>query len=502
MASQDVEENIPLMGDGDAERQDEDYESYKKSDLIDFDPNGDPDNPLEWSQSSKRGIVALLAFAGFSVSFNCVSVVPVAGHISRDLTGTNGANSITTLLVTIWELGEAAGPLLIAPLSELYGRYPVINICNMMLITTTFLAAISPSMASLIALRALTGMLVTSNVLNPAIVGDIFPPEKRGSAMSVVSFVALIGGSVGPAVSGIVVQTFGWRAVLWISFALACASALAFFTLCRETYKPSILRQRAARQGKKIDDSAIAGLHAHAKQQGGHSSSGLAASIKRPVVVLFGSGVLVALSLFGSVVYAFFYVISVTLPRILEEVYGLSPAAIGTAFLSNGIGSSLGICLCRCFVDRIYIHLRTKNGIGLPEYRMPMMMVGAFMMPLATLLYGWCAAYKMPLALLLTSVVWLRMSLALSYLPLSTYIVDACGLYSASAMTGLVVMRCLAGAFMPLLTTFLIGYIGYGWGLTMLSLFTVAVALIPVLVYYYGATWRQSSRFTRTRGGL
>lgn len=35
--------------------------------VVDFDPNGDPDNPLEWPSAFKWGIVALLAFTAFTV---------------------------------------------------------------------------------------------------------------------------------------------------------------------------------------------------------------------------------------------------------------------------------------------------------------------------------------------------------------------------------------------------------------------------------------------------
>jgi hypothetical protein len=34
---------------------------------VDFDPNGDPENPLEWPKAYKRGVVALLAFMAFTV---------------------------------------------------------------------------------------------------------------------------------------------------------------------------------------------------------------------------------------------------------------------------------------------------------------------------------------------------------------------------------------------------------------------------------------------------
>jgi hypothetical protein len=35
--------------------------------LVEFDPNGDPENPLDWPQSYKLGVVALLALMSFTV---------------------------------------------------------------------------------------------------------------------------------------------------------------------------------------------------------------------------------------------------------------------------------------------------------------------------------------------------------------------------------------------------------------------------------------------------
>jgi hypothetical protein len=35
--------------------------------LVDFDPNGDPENPLEWSKAYKMGVVSLLGFMAFTV---------------------------------------------------------------------------------------------------------------------------------------------------------------------------------------------------------------------------------------------------------------------------------------------------------------------------------------------------------------------------------------------------------------------------------------------------
>lgn len=256
--------------------------------------------------------------------------MPVASRIVADLTnGGKPDKSASVLLVTIWELGEAAGPLFIAPLSEVYGRWPVLNVANALFIAATAAAALCRGSVSLfIFARALTGLAVASNVLNPAIVGDMFASEQRGSAMSLIMLAPLIGGAVGPAISGAVAQTVGWRQVLWLAAGLAAACELLFLTCFRETYVPVLRRRRAAAFGRPAADTGLTG--AAAKEQ---SSSKIWAAVMRPAVVLFGSGVLMALSLFGSMVFAYFYVLCTSLPDILENIYDLPPALAGSAFM-------------------------------------------------------------------------------------------------------------------------------------------------------------------------
>ena len=135
--------------------------------------------------------------ANVSSTFACIGIVPVAGSVVEDLEGQKD-KSKTVLFVTIWELGEAAGPLFIAPLSEIFGRYPVYNAANMLFIGALVMSALSSSVDLLIFSRFLNGCAVASNVLNPAIVGDMYPSDKRGAPMSIVMLAPLIGGAVGP----------------------------------------------------------------------------------------------------------------------------------------------------------------------------------------------------------------------------------------------------------------------------------------------------------------
>ncbi|EAL84246.1 uncharacterized protein AFUA_6G00196 [Aspergillus fumigatus Af293] len=54
------------------------------------------------------------------------TIVPTAPQILQDFHSRDRIHQ--TLLVTIWELGEGIGPFFIAPLSERFGRLPVLHL--------------------------------------------------------------------------------------------------------------------------------------------------------------------------------------------------------------------------------------------------------------------------------------------------------------------------------------------------------------------------------------
>jgi MFS family permease len=288
----------------------------------------------------------------------------VANEIAYDLSNGESSKSASVLLVTIWELGEAAGPLFIAPLSEVFGRYPVMNAANALFIAATALAALCQNTPLFIAARALTGLAVASNVLSPAIVGDMFIPEERGSPMSLIMLAPLLGGAVGPAIAGAVAQTLGWREVLWMSVALAGICEVLFLTCFRETYKVPILRKRAANLRKQTGDTSLRTAFDTTNESDIRS---LWNSIMRPAAVFSGSSVLLMLSLFGSVAFTYFYVMAVTLPDILENIYGLSPALTGSAFLSFSksmlyhLRRELRLIYYRCWLRYQRLHLQHES---------------------------------------------------------------------------------------------------------------------------------------------
>ncbi|VTT61402.1 unnamed protein product [Fusarium fujikuroi] len=343
-------------------------------------------DPRGWSPLYKWTIVLLLTLMGFCVSFSCLSIVPVSSEIISELSGTKyGSNYANVLVVTIWELGEAAGPLIIAPLSENFGRRPVANVANLLFVLSNVLAAICQNPSTYILARVCSGLTVTCNVLNPAIIGDMFAPQHRGSPLSLIMLAPFMGGAIGLAFGGIATEIWGWRWLVGIASALAGTASLLFLVSFRETYQGLGPAPGIQHTQPSVDTNTY----------GSGSKPRFFASFARPFAIFRSSGVLTCLALYGSVAFSNFYNVFTTLPDILETRYDINPFDAGQVMLSFSAGSAVGIVFCHLTIDRIYTNLSISWGSygGRPEFKLPLTLVGAFMLPFGILLYGWSAEF-------------------------------------------------------------------------------------------------------------
>lgn len=140
---------------------------------------------------------------------------PGVPDIMREFKDDN--ENIATFVVSVYVLGFAFGPLLAAPLSEIYGRAPVFNIANVLFIIATIITALSQNMPMLIVFRFLMGFAGSTPVTNGSgTISDMFPVEERGKAMAVWAMGPLLGPCIGPLMGGYMIEDLGWRWVFWV----------------------------------------------------------------------------------------------------------------------------------------------------------------------------------------------------------------------------------------------------------------------------------------------
>lgn len=136
---------------------------------------------------------------------------------------------LATFVVSVFVLGFAFGPLLLAPLSEMYGRIPVYHTCNILFLLFTIGCAVSQNMGTLIAFRFLAGVAGVATVTcGSGTIADLMPVERRGLAMSLWSLGPLMGPIIGPIAGGFLIQAEGWRWVFWLITIIVCSPSSKF----------------------------------------------------------------------------------------------------------------------------------------------------------------------------------------------------------------------------------------------------------------------------------
>jgi DHA1 family bicyclomycin/chloramphenicol resistance-like MFS transporter len=128
-----------------------------------------------------------------------------------------GASSDSVkLTLTTYMLGFAVGQLFYGPLSDRYGRRPILIFGVLFFTLATFACSLAPSIAGLIGLRILQGLGAASgSVLSRALTRDAYSFREMPLVMSWISLAMNISPSLAPTLGGFLGETFGWRATFW-----------------------------------------------------------------------------------------------------------------------------------------------------------------------------------------------------------------------------------------------------------------------------------------------
>lgn len=160
--------------------------------------------------------------------------------------------------VPVYVLGFAAGPLLCAPLSEIYGRTIVYHVCNFCFICFNIGAAFAPTLNALIVFRLFAGIFGSCPITNGGgSIADMIRQEKRGVAMSVFSIGPLLGPIVGPVAGGFLSESAGWRWTFRLLSIVSGVISIIMVIFLKETYAAVILDKKVRRLQKETGNKML-----------------------------------------------------------------------------------------------------------------------------------------------------------------------------------------------------------------------------------------------------
>jgi multidrug resistance protein len=166
--------------------------------------------PLNFADSRKWLLLGLISSITFISPLASSMFAP--GVSFMDETFHNTSLLLSSLSVSIYVLGYVIGPLILAPLSEIFGRRFVLTGANVFFCLWQIGCALAPNLSALIVFRFLAGIGGSGCLtIGGGVIADLFQPDRRGLANSLYSVGPLFGPVIGPICGGFIAQRIGWR---------------------------------------------------------------------------------------------------------------------------------------------------------------------------------------------------------------------------------------------------------------------------------------------------
>ncbi|OLN95779.1 putative transporter C1529.01-like protein 1 [Colletotrichum chlorophyti] len=402
------------------------------------------------------------------------------------------------LVLSIFVLAYAVGPLAWGPLSELYGRVIVLQLTNLFYMFFNLGCGLARTKGQMIAFRFLAGLGGSAPLaIGGGVLGDLFEAEERGRAISLYSLMPLLGPAIGPIAGGFVAQNTTWRWIFYSTTILtAVIQAIGVFVL-QETFAPVLLSRRKKRLIKETGNTA---LHTEFDNPNRTIIRTLGTALTRPFRLLGTQPLVQALALYMMYLYGLMYLVLSTFPALWRGDYGQSTGISGLNYISLGLGFFLGAQTCAPLQDRIYAALKRRyvpdGGPGRPEFRVPMMVPGALLVPTGLLIYGWTAQRHTHWIGPNIGATLFSAGVIIGFQCIQGFLVDTYTLNAASAVAAATVLRSLAGFGFPLFAPSLYETLDYGWGNTLLALLGVVIGWPgPLLLWKFGPKLRKRSQY-------
>jgi DHA1 family bicyclomycin/chloramphenicol resistance-like MFS transporter len=220
--------------------------------------------------------------------------------------------SMVQMGLTASMIGLGVGQLIFGPLSDRYGRKPVLNYSLLMFSIATAISIFSPTIEFFTVMRLFQGIGAAGGlVLSRSIATDAYSGRELAKTMAIIGAVNGIAPVTAPVVGGIVAGTVGWQGIFVILFIIG----IALMLMC-----------------KKYRETLPSEMRTNSKLSSAYTAFFKVLKIRRYVLFLLASGFANAV-LFGYISSA---------PFVIQDHFGLSEMAFSLCFAVNSVAIGIG----------------------------------------------------------------------------------------------------------------------------------------------------------------
>lgn len=237
----------------------------------------------------------------------------------------------------------------------------------------------------------------------------------------------------------------------------------------------------------------MTGRRHHAEMVGSQSlTARLRTGLLRPLRFMAFQPMIQIMAVLLAVNYGTLYLVLTSYATLWTERYGQSIGQSGLHYLALAIGYTVASQVGARATDLLWKRLKHRaGGQTAPEYRVPLMIPGAILLPAGLLWFGWAAEARSSWVLVDAGGAVFGCGIILSTQAMQQYVIEAYAEHVASASAASQFLRSIFAFCFPLFAPALYRNLGYGWGNTTLALvFAVLSVPGPLILWFWGAQIR------------
>ncbi len=181
------------------------------------------------SFATTLSIAALVALGPLSTDMYLPALPGMASEFDTD-------SGNIQLTLSLFMVGFAFAQIIYGPLSDRFGRKPVLLIGLLIFIISSIGCALSSSINTLLLFRFLQALGGSAGpVLGRAMVRDIHGPESSGKILSHIASAMALAPAVAPIAGGFMFIAWGWASIFWLLVSFGIAETLLLYFKIEES---------------------------------------------------------------------------------------------------------------------------------------------------------------------------------------------------------------------------------------------------------------------------
>ncbi|RKF64426.1 Polyamine transporter 4 [Erysiphe neolycopersici] len=450
----------------------------------DWDAPTNEENPRNWCLSKKVFHTAIPALYGFVLTVGTSAYVPAVPLIMMKF---KVSREIALLPLAFYTFGFTVGPVIYAPLSELYGRRIVYWVSMPLLLSFTAICGLSNNITLLIVMRFIASLTGSGALaVGAGTILDLWKREYQGFAALAFIMAPFLGPCLGPLIGAVIIKNrnYNWRWSMWIVLLIAIPVAIASLFL-KETSKSRILYKKARLTVEK---------EVHKKGDMRLFLRKLRQALFRPCHMMLFEPLVALLSIYTAFAFAMLFSFFASYNFVFLIVYHFDMIKVGTTFLGILVGFVFALLSFAFFDTTLYRKEFVKHhGEPAPEHRLYNALLGSIMLPIGLFWFAWTPTPSVHWIVPILAGIpfgWGTLSIFIS---VTAYLVEVYQINSSSAVAANGILRYSFGGAFPLFTLQLYTSLGIHWAGSVFAILSLVLLPVPWIFYWKGRSLRAKS---------